>query len=388
MLSIPSHQNRFKFFLSDFWFVVMFMSRVLAPRPYFKFSSLLKEPWKSMRTFVPFEKLASQFFLSKFANRSLVTGRASKPHSLARNPINNTRGSRPASRNPYLNKVTAREPKTFTMSVENTTKEPAKATSKPIVWVDCEMTGLDHTKDKIIEICCIITDGDLNVVDEDGYESVVHCDKSLLDGMDEWCVEHHGSSGLTEKVLQSTKTTQQVEDELLAYVQRWVPAERRGILAGNTVHMDRLFMLREFPKVVKHLFYRIIDVSTIMEVSFRHNPELASVFPRKKGAHTAKADILESIEQLRWYRKHYLKDSSETRDFVAQRRAELDAENKPETQQEENKQNDTATSLSSVLQGVKKSAQQALGSLRSETRDKNSTDGQNEENPVKKQRLD
>ncbi|CEP64936.1 Rex2p LALA0_S15e00738g [Lachancea lanzarotensis] len=330
-----------------------------------------------MRRFVTRKKLSGQVFGLKVGSCSLVT-EVPKLQNLTRYPTaNKFRGARTALRNPYLNKTVIHEPSRITMSVEDSL-EPLKAISKPIVWVDCEMTGLDHTKDKIIEICCIITDGDLNVVDKDGYESVVHCEKSVLDGMDEWCVEHHGSSGLTEKVLQSTKTTQQVEDELLAYIQKWIPAERRAVLAGNTVHMDRLFMLREFPKVVSHLFYRIIDVSTIMEVSFRHNPELASVFPRKKGAHTARSDILESIEQLRWYRQHYLKNSVETEEFVAQRRAELDAAKQQETQ-DEIKQNDS-TALGTVLQNAK-------NSLKNEAEDKKSPDTNGEENPAKKQRL-
>ncbi|CCF56523.1 hypothetical protein KAFR_0B02250 [Kazachstania africana CBS 2517] len=187
---------------------------------------------------------------------------------------------------------------------------------KPIVWVDCEMTGLDHVNDRIIEICCIITDGNLNIIDETGYESVVHCDKSVLDNMNEWCIEHHGNSGLTAKVLASDKTKEQVETELLDYVKKYIPEKNTGILAGNSIHMDRLFMLKEFPTVIDHLFYRLIDVSTIMEVSRRHNPDLASVFPKKETAHTAKKDILESIEQLRWYMKHYLKNTEETKAFV------------------------------------------------------------------------
>ncbi|GMM56180.1 Rex2 protein [Maudiozyma humilis] len=201
--------------------------------------------------------------------------------------------------------------------------------SKPIVWIDCEMTGLDHKSDHIIEICCIITDGNLNIVDQKDnncYESVVHYDKDVMDKMGEWCVEHHGSSGLTAKVLASSKTREQVEDELLAYIKKFIPDQRVGILAGNSIHMDRLFMLKEFPKVIDHLFYRLIDVSTIMEVGRRFNPDIVSVFPKKETAHTAKKDILESIGQLRWYTEHYLKSPRETAKFVASRRREEKAE--------------------------------------------------------------
>lgn len=187
---------------------------------------------------------------------------------------------------------------------------------KPLVWIDCEMTGLNHNSDRIIEICCIITDGRLSVVDNNCYESVIHCDKSTLDQMGPWCVEHHGSSGLTQRVLESDKTREQVEEELLQFIKKYVPEPRTGLLSGNSIHMDRLFMLKDFPRVLEHLHYRIVDVSTIMEVSFRHNPGLASQQPKKAGAHTAKQDILESIQQLRWYMDNYFKppEGSDTLD--------------------------------------------------------------------------
>ena len=115
-----------------------------------------------------------------------------------------------------------------------------------------------------------------------------------MDHMNEWCIDQHGKSGLTQKVLDSKKTREQVEEELLAYIKKFIPEKNIGVLAGNSIHMDRLFMLKEFPNVIDHLFYRLIDVSTIMEVSRRHNPDLLEVVPRKETAHTAKKDILES----------------------------------------------------------------------------------------------
>ncbi|SCV99730.1 LAFE_0B01244g1_1 [Lachancea fermentati] len=229
------------------------------------------------------------------------------------------------ARNPYLtprNIQRRMEPVGMNTTIPGHERD-ATLPSKPIVWIDCEMTGLDHLNDHIIEICCIITDGDLNQVDENGYESVVHYGKNVMDTMNEWCIEHHGCSGLTQKVLNSSKTLEQVEQELLDYIKRYIPDERKGILAGNTVHMDRLFMLREFPRVINHLFYRIIDVSSIMEVSFRHNPEFAEVVPKKKGAHTAKSDIMESIAQLKFYQTHYLKNAAETREFVEEKKAAI-----------------------------------------------------------------
>ncbi|KAH3685759.1 hypothetical protein WICPIJ_003278 [Wickerhamomyces pijperi] len=170
----------------------------------------------------------------------------------------------------------------------------------PIVWVDCEMTGLDVVNDHIIEVACLITDGDLNLVDE-GYESVVHYDESVMSAMNEWCIEHHGDS---------PKSLEQVEEELYQYITKFTD-KGKAVLAGNTVHMDRCFLMREFPKVVDHLHYRIIDVSSISEFLRRHNLDLYNKVPKKREAHTAKSDILESIAQLKWYRENYLKGPAE-----------------------------------------------------------------------------
>ncbi|CAH2355389.1 oligoribonuclease, mitochondrial [[Candida] railenensis] len=200
--------------------------------------------------------------------------------------------------------------------IPESTKESAKKESevadagtesvwKPLVWVDCEMTGLNVYEDNIIEICCLITDGNLNLIDDEGYESTIYVPKEKLDAMDEWCLEHHGSSGLIDKVLANKeKTIEVVQEELLQYLTKFMDP-KKGILAGNTVHMDRFFMNREMPKVVEFLHYRIIDVSSVMEIGFRHNPNLMKKFPKKKGAHTARSDILESLNQLKWYRDNY-----------------------------------------------------------------------------------
>lgn len=179
---------------------------------------------------------------------------------------------------------------------------------KPLVWIDCEMTGLNVDKDHIIEICCIITDGNLNIIDPEGYESTVYVPKKVLDNMNEWCVNQHGKSGLTAKVLANPQQTlAKVQQELLEYIQLYIPEPRTSLLAGNSVHMDKFFMMKEFPKVIEHLHYRLVDVSSIMEVGFRHNPQLMKLFPKKQGNHTAKSDILESINQLKWYRANYLR---------------------------------------------------------------------------------
>lgn len=112
-------------------------------------------------------------------------------------------------------------------------------------------------------------------------------------------------SGLTQKVLDSTKTIQQVETELLAYVEKYTK-KGTAVLAGNSIHMDRAFMMREMPKVLGHLHYRIIDVSSFFELGRRHNYELVSKCPKKRNSHTARDDILESIAQLKWFRENYL----------------------------------------------------------------------------------
>lgn len=112
-------------------------------------------------------------------------------------------------------------------------------------------------------------------------------------------------SGLTKKVLESTNSLEQVNKDLLAYVKKHVPEARTGILAGNSVHQDKMFLCREFPELVDYLNYRIVDVSTIKEVGYRHNPNLMAMVPKKTFAHTARSDILESIQELKWYYEHY-----------------------------------------------------------------------------------
>lgn len=208
----------------------------------------------------------------------------------------------------------------------------------PIVWIDCEMTGLDVYKDNIIEICCIITDGDMNLLHE-GYESVIHVDKEILDSMDPWCVNQHGSSGLTQKVLESKKTLKEVEEELLDYVQTYTK-KGKAVLAGNTVHMDRAFMMRELPKVIDHLHYRIIDVSSFFEFGRRHNPELINQCPKKRNSHTARDDILESIAQLAWFRDHYM-IGPETQKILED--AKTHKENQKENEKEKDEENDKVT---------------------------------------------
>lgn len=196
----------------------------------------------------------------------------------------------------------------------NSTKR--KPIIKPLVWIDCEMTGLNVTTDNIIEICCIITDGNLNIIDDGGYESTVYYDESVLLKMNKWCIDTHTDSGLFDKVLANPQNTlAKVQDELLEYLKKYIEPNQ-GLLAGNSVHMDKFFMAREFPKVIDYLHYRLVDVSSIAEVGQRHNPGLLAYQPRKKGTHTAKLDILESINQLKWLQNNYLKSEVESADLI------------------------------------------------------------------------
>lgn len=164
------------------------------------------------------------------------------------------------------------------------------------------MTGLNPDSDEIIEIFCIITDGKLNVLDPEGWGTVVHQTQERMDQMDDWCTRTHAGSGLTAAVVASTVTPQQAADELLAYIQKYVP-DRGALLAGNSVHADRAFLRKEpYRKVTRHLHHRLLDVSAIKEAAKRWSPEgTLKEVPMKRGLHQAKTDILESIEEARFY---------------------------------------------------------------------------------------
>jgi len=171
------------------------------------------------------------------------------------------------------------------------------------------MTGLDYDNDTILQIACFVTDYDLNLLDSDGYEVVIHHEKEALDRMGEWCRKHHAASGLTEAAINSTVTPEQAAEELLQYIQKYAPERRKALLAGNTVHADKAFLRREpYTKVIKHLHHRILDVSAIKEAARRWAPaEVLKKSPQKRGLHEAKADILESIEEAKYYREVFFK---------------------------------------------------------------------------------
>ncbi|KAJ8106353.1 hypothetical protein ONZ43_g7093 [Nemania bipapillata] len=178
------------------------------------------------------------------------------------------------------------------------------AGDNPLVWIDCEMTGLDPDREEIIEIFCIITTGTLEVMDEEGWGTVVHQTKERMDMMDDWCTRTHAQSGLTARVIASAVTPEQAAEELLAYIKKYVPERKAALLAGNSVHADRAFLRKEpYKKVVQHLHHRLLDVSTIKEAARRWCPrEVLRQAPSKQGLHQAKEDILESIAEARYYK--------------------------------------------------------------------------------------
>jgi oligoribonuclease len=171
------------------------------------------------------------------------------------------------------------------------------------------MTGLDLENDVIIEIACFITDYDLNLLDSEGYETVVHQSKETMDKMGEWCTKTHGDSGLTAKVLTSTTSPEKAAQDLLSYIKEYVPQSRKALLAGNSVHADQAFLRKApYDKVLGHLHYRILDVSAIKEAAKRWAPvELLQKAPKKQGLHEAKADILESIAEAKFYQETFFK---------------------------------------------------------------------------------
>ncbi|KAL2315553.1 putative oligoribonuclease [Schizosaccharomyces pombe] len=174
---------------------------------------------------------------------------------------------------------------------------------QPLVWIDCEMTGLEVGKHVLMEVAAIITDGNLRPVEEK-FDAVIKLDEKQLSEMNDWCIEQHGKSGLTERCRQSNLTVKDVENQLLAYIKKYIPKKREALIAGNSVHADVRFLSVEMPKIIEHLHYRIIDVSTIKELAKRWRPDIPAY--DKKGDHRALSDILESIGELQHYRSYWL----------------------------------------------------------------------------------
>ncbi|NES16844.1 MULTISPECIES: oligoribonuclease [Micromonospora] len=171
-----------------------------------------------------------------------------------------------------------------------------------LVWIDCEMTGLDLGRDALIEVAALVTDPDLNVLGE-GVDVVIHADEAALDGMPEIVRTMHGKSGLTEEVRRSTVTLAEAEDLVLEYVASHVKDPRTAPLCGNSIATDRGFIARDMPRLDAHLHYRMIDVSSIKELCRRWYPRVYFGQPQKGLAHRALADIRESIRELEYYRR-------------------------------------------------------------------------------------
>ncbi len=173
-----------------------------------------------------------------------------------------------------------------------------------LVWIDLEMTGLDPDHDHIIEIATIITDHQLNMIEE-GPVLAIRQPEVLLEGMDDWNQRHHSASGLLERVRSSEVDERTAEWQTLEFLRRHVP-QNASPLCGNSICQDRRFLYRYMPELERYLHYRNLDVSTLKELARRWAPQIADGIT-KKGSHRALDDIRESIEELRYYRKHFLR---------------------------------------------------------------------------------
>jgi oligoribonuclease len=182
---------------------------------------------------------------------------------------------------------------------------PAKPSDLNLVWVDMEMTGLVPETDRIIEVAAIVTDSDLNVLAVSEAIAVHQTDETLA-LMDNWNQKTHGNSGLIARVKASTISEAQAQARLLEFMKPWV-GKGKTPMAGNSICQDRRFMARYMPELEAYFHYRNLDVSTVKELCKRWQPEIAKGF-KKRSAHTAIADIEESIEELRYYRMHFFKE--------------------------------------------------------------------------------
>jgi oligoribonuclease len=183
------------------------------------------------------------------------------------------------------------------------TMESMPQDKTPLVWVDMEMSGLVPERERILEVALVVTDSELQTIAE-APVYVIHQPDEVLDAMDSWNKSTHGKSGLIDKVRASTFTEAEVEKRLVEFLKPIV-GERLAPLCGNTVHQDRRFMARYMPLFDAYLHYRIVDVSTLKELAKRWRPEVIAGFT-KEGKHEALADVYESIEELKHYRRTFL----------------------------------------------------------------------------------
>jgi oligoribonuclease len=171
-----------------------------------------------------------------------------------------------------------------------------------LVWIDCEMTGLDLSHDLLLEVACLVTDGELNQIGE-GIDLVITAPEQALREMDPVVVTMHKDSGLDKAVLASTLTLAEAQTQVLDFVRTHVPEARKAPLCGNSIATDRGFLARDMPDLDAYLHYRMVDVSSVKELARRWYPRAYYASPSKRGGHRALADILESVEELRYYRE-------------------------------------------------------------------------------------
>ncbi|TXS89247.1 oligoribonuclease [Parahaliea maris] len=173
-----------------------------------------------------------------------------------------------------------------------------------LIWIDLEMTGLDPDRDVVIEIATIVTDSDLNTLAE-GPVLALHQSDERLAAMDEWNTTHHTASGLVERVRASRVDEEEAARQTIEFLRQWVPADASP-MCGNSICQDRRFLARHMPELERYFHYRNLDVSTLKILMQRWRPELDAGF-RKTAAHLALDDIRESIDELRYYRAHFLR---------------------------------------------------------------------------------
>lgn len=176
-----------------------------------------------------------------------------------------------------------------------------KIPARPLVWIDCEMTGLDVENDALVEVAVVITDEELNIL-APGIDLLIKPSAQALENMNDFVRNMHTTSGLLAELEQGISLVE-AERQVLAYVKRFVPQPKRGLLAGNSIGTDKMFLDRYMPSLMNHLHYRVVDVSSVKELAKRWYHRAFEEAPVKNGGHRALADILESIQELVYYRK-------------------------------------------------------------------------------------
>ncbi len=176
--------------------------------------------------------------------------------------------------------------------------------SRNLIWIDLEMTGLDPDNDFIIEIATVVTDKDLHILAE-GPVLAVHQEDFVMAAMDNWNQKHHGQSGLIDRVKKTTVDDAEAEQQTLDFLQKWVP-EGKSPMCGNSICQDRRFLYRYMPKLEAFFHYRNLDVSTLKELAARWAPEIQKGF-HKRASHQALDDVIESIDELKYYRENFIK---------------------------------------------------------------------------------